>query len=239
MKYLHVNGLVGGGARGLALGLTSLDVPQYTYLVTLWNLARLLPGEIFFATPCVFSRFPHIHVDGGESLLADHVAVNFGEHVHRGRCFKARTTHGLTRRRAASRPWVGVPNSRENTRLTSNVQHSWTVQHLEYKKTVPLRGLMNFVTEPWTTVRRRQGRLQRIRVARDTKENKYAAAREEDRGRVFTRGIEMGARMDDEFHEVLYRIACQICEELACAPDEADPGAETVQNKFWRDRDGA
>lgn len=46
-----------------------------------------------------------------------------------------------------------------------------------------------------------------LRAAREKKEGKYAVAEEEDARRVFTLGIEMGGRMDPQFHEVLYRLA--------------------------------
>ncbi len=46
-----------------------------------------------------------------------------------------------------------------------------------------------------------------LRAAREKKEETYAVAAEEDARRVFTLGIEMGGRMDPQFHEVLYRLA--------------------------------
>uniref|UniRef100_A0A7R9TFY7 Uncharacterized protein n=1 Tax=Micromonas pusilla TaxID=38833 RepID=A0A7R9TFY7_MICPS len=46
-----------------------------------------------------------------------------------------------------------------------------------------------------------------LRAAREKKEDKYSIAAEEDARRVFTLGIEMGGRMDPQFHEVLYRLA--------------------------------
>jgi len=61
------------------------------------------------------------------------------------------------------------------------------------------------------------------------KEKKYPAATEEDRGRVFTLGVEMGGQMDEEFHGVLYCCAwAKATEVLGYAPDADDPTAESV-----------
>jgi hypothetical protein len=46
-----------------------------------------------------------------------------------------------------------------------------------------------------------------LRAAREKKEKTYGVAAEEDARRVFTLGIEMGGRMDPQFHEVVYRLA--------------------------------